>query len=66
MIDTDEAMNTAHRMLSMYGKSKYTPYERATDHAFAHDSHTPERKFWLKVLEFMYAINQGEINADAI
>ena len=40
----------AERMMCMYGKSKYTPAERATDHAFAHDSHEAGRKFWIEVL----------------
>jgi hypothetical protein len=41
---------TAERMISMYGKSKYTPAERATDHAFAYDSQDEGRKFWIAVL----------------
>jgi len=38
---------TAERMVSMYGTSKYTPAERATDHAFAYDSQDEGRKFWI-------------------
>jgi hypothetical protein len=47
---TDDPKATAMRMLSMYGHSKYTPAERATDHAFAYDSHETGRKFWIAVL----------------
>jgi hypothetical protein len=43
----------------MYGRSKYTPEERATDHAFAHDSHTAGRKYWLAVLQAMYQLKEG-------
>lgn len=57
-----KVISTAERMLSMYGngRSAYTPEQRATDHAFAHDAGSPERKFWLAVLDAMYKINQGE------
>jgi hypothetical protein len=41
---------TAERMMSMYSTSKYTPAERATDHAFAYDSQDEGRKFWVAVL----------------
>ena len=47
---------TAKRMLSMYKHSTYTPYARATDHAFAYDSHESGRKFWLAVLQDMYRL----------
>ena len=47
---------TAKRMLSIYKHSTYTPYARATDHAFAYDSHDSGRKFWLAVLQSMYRI----------
>lgn len=40
----------AMRMMSMYKHSKYTPEQRATDHAFAYDSNEPGRKFWIEVL----------------
>jgi hypothetical protein len=46
----DDAKDTAMRMVSMYKHSKYTPEERATDHAFAYDSTDPKRKFWIAVL----------------
>lgn len=42
---------TAERMVSMYGKSKYTPEQRATDHAFSYDSTESGRKFWIAVLD---------------
>ena len=41
----------AERMVSMYKHSKYTPEERATDHAFSYDSTEPGRKFWIEVLD---------------
>ena len=47
---------TAKRMLSIYKHSTYTPYARATDHAFAYDSHDSGRKFWLAVLQAMYRL----------
>lgn len=56
----DQVTSTAKRMLSMYKHSKYTPEERATDHAFAYDSKTPERKFWIGVLQTIYRIKEGE------
>ena len=40
----------AMRMVSMYKHSKYTPEQRATDHAFAYDSGEAGRKFWIEVL----------------
>jgi hypothetical protein len=40
----------AERMVGMYRNSRYTPEERATDHAFAYDSHEEGRKFWIAVL----------------
>jgi hypothetical protein len=43
----------AMRMVSMYKHSKYTPEQRATDHAFAYDSNEPGRKFWIEVLNHM-------------
>jgi hypothetical protein len=49
----DDAKATALRMLSMYGHSKYTPEQRATDHAFTYDSHEAGRKFWIEVLNHM-------------
>ena len=62
MTDTDdEPTRAAKRMLSMYKHSKYTPEERATDHAFAYDSHTTERKYWIAVLQAIYRIKQGEV-----
>jgi hypothetical protein len=52
MMDQDPK-DTALRMLSMYGHSKYTPAERATDHAFAYDSQDAGRRFWLAVLNYI-------------
>jgi hypothetical protein len=46
----EDPKHVAERMVSMYGRSKYTPEERATDHAFAYDSHEAGRKFWIEVL----------------
>lgn len=51
----DDPKATALRMLSMYGHSKYTPQQRATDHAFSYDSHEAGRKFWIEVLNHMNA-----------
>jgi hypothetical protein len=47
----EDPKNIAERMVSMYGRSKYTPEERATDHAFSYDSTEPGRKFWIEVLD---------------
>ena len=57
---TDDPRDTALRMVSMYKHSKYTPAERATDHAFAYDSHEPGRKFWIEVLNNINRIQIGE------
>jgi len=46
----ENPQHVAERMLSMYGRSQYTPEERATDHAFAYDSQDEGRKFWIAVL----------------
>jgi hypothetical protein len=54
----EDPKTVAERMLSMYGTSKYTPAERATDHAFAYDSHEAGRKFWIEVLNH---INQPRV-----
>ena len=51
----DDAKDTALRMLSMYGHSKYTPQQRASDHAFSYDSTEPGRKFWIEVLNHINA-----------
>ena len=59
--DDDQVTSTAKRMLSMYKHSKYTPEERATDHAFAYDSHEHGRKYWIAVLQAIYRIKQGEV-----
>jgi hypothetical protein len=56
----DDPRDTAMRMLSMYAHSKYTPYQRATDHAFSYDSHEAGRKFWIAVLETMYQLKEGD------
>jgi hypothetical protein len=56
---TDEdPRNIAMRMVSMYGRSRYTPEERATDHAFAYESHEAGRKFWIAVLQEIYRIKE--------
>ena len=47
----EDPKNIAERMASMYKHSKYTPEERATDHAFSYDSTEPGRKFWIEVLD---------------
>lgn len=49
----------AMRMVSMYKHSKYTPEERATDHAFAYDSHEDGRKFWISVLQHIYKLKES-------
>jgi len=53
---TEDPKDTAERMVSLYKHSKYTPEERATDHAFSYDSHEEGRKFWIAVLNH---INKG-------
>jgi len=53
---TEDPKDTAERMVSLYKNSKYTPEERATDHAFSYDSHEAGRKFWIAVLNH---INKG-------
>lgn len=58
-------IDTAERMLSMYKHSQYTPEERATDHAFAYDSQTKERKFWVEVLQAIYRIKEGVPHEEA-
>ena len=58
---TDNPEHTAERMISMYKHSKYTPEERATDHAFAYDSTSPGRKFWIAVLNHINRIKGGLI-----
>ena len=50
----EDPKTIAERMLSMYKHSKYTPEERASDHAFAYDSHEDGRKFWIAVLQYIY------------
>jgi hypothetical protein len=50
--------HTAERMLSLYGRSQYSPEARATDHAFAYDSQTKERRFWIAVLQAINEIKQ--------
>ena len=47
---TEDPKAVAERMVSMYKHSKYTPEERASDHAFSYDSTEPGRKFWIEVL----------------
>ena len=44
-----EVERTAERMISCYRNSKYSPEERAADHAFSYDSTDSGRKFWLDV-----------------
>lgn len=55
----NDPKETAKRMLSLYKSSTYSPYERATDNAFAYDSHEKGRKFWLAVLDAMYQLTEG-------
>lgn len=55
------ALRTARNMLTRYGRDKYSPEERATDHAFAYDSATDGRKYWLAVVTFIHRIRNGEI-----
>jgi hypothetical protein len=50
---------TAERLIRTYKHTKYTPAERATDHAFAYDSKDEGRKFWIAVLQAIYRINEG-------
>ena len=47
----EDPKDTAERMVSLYKHSKYTPEERASDHAFSYDSTEPGRKFWIEVLD---------------
>jgi len=54
----DDPKDTAMRMVSMYGRSRYTPEERATDHAFAYDSQEAGRKFWIAVLQEIYQLKE--------
>lgn len=56
-----DPQRTAERMLSMYKHSKYTPEERVTDHAFAYESHSAGRKFWIEVLQIIYRIKEGGV-----
>lgn len=58
-INEERVKGTAERMLSMYKTSKYTPEERATDHAFSYDSHEAGRKFWIAVLQEIYRLKGG-------
>ena len=51
----EDPKDTALRMISMYKHSKYTPEARATDHAFAYESHEAGRKFWIAVLNHINA-----------
>jgi hypothetical protein len=57
----DDPRDTALRMLSMYKHSKYTPEERATDHAFAYESQDTGRKFWIAVLQEMYQLKERQV-----
>ena len=57
---TEKPSDVAERMVSMYGRSRYTPEERATDHAFAYESTDPQRKFWIEVLNSINRIKNGE------
>lgn len=60
MTHEEKVLDTAKHMLSVYRTNKYTPEERASDHAFSYDSHEDGRKFWLAVIDAMYQLNQGE------
>jgi hypothetical protein len=57
----EDPKNIAERMLSMYGHSKYTPEERASDHAFAYDSQEAGRKFWIAVLQHIYQLKERQV-----
>jgi hypothetical protein len=59
MTTYENPRDTALRMVSMYKHSKYTPAERATDHAFAYDSKSAQRKFWIAVLNHINQIREG-------
>lgn len=55
----EDPKTIAMRMVSMYKHSKYKPEERATDHAFAYDSHEDGRKFWIAVLQHIYQLKES-------
>lgn len=57
----EDPRHTAERMLSMYGRSKYTPEERATDHAFAYASQTDGRRFWIAVLNHINELKGNRV-----
>lgn len=59
-VSTEAAERAAHRMLERYGRDKYSPEERATDHAFSYGSQDQGRKFWIAVLQAMQRIKNGE------
>lgn len=65
-VPQDAAWRAAQRMLERYARDKYSPEERATDHAFSYDSEDQGRKFWLAVLQAMQRIRNGEsyVNED--
>ena len=54
----EDPKTIAERMVSMYKHSKYTPEERASDHAFSYDSTEPGRKFWIAVLDHMNKLKE--------
>ena len=54
----EDPKTIAERMLSMYGRSKYPPEQRASDHAFSYDSTEPGRKFWIDVLDHMNKLKE--------
>ena len=56
----EDPKDIAERMLSMYKHSKYTPEERASDHAFAYDSNEAGRKFWIAVLQHIYRLKGSQ------
>jgi len=45
----EEVTATAHRMMSMYKTSNYSPEERSIDHAFSYDRNDPQYLYWLDV-----------------
>lgn len=56
---TKDPRVTAERMIAMHKHSKYTPEERATDHAFAYDNQDEGRKYWIAVLQEIKRIKAG-------
>lgn len=47
----NNAVATAKRMIERYSGMKYTPYERASDHAMSYDRSDPRQQYWLEVAD---------------